>query len=144
MEYQENGNLIPGVHSMSWLEFEQEFGVSAYRLGILEGLKIGLYELKKCGCNFVYIDGSYVTKKELPGDFDACWDTTGVNIAFLMSNYPTLIDFSNERKNQKLKYKGEFFPANFPADGKTPYIDFFQTDRDGAAKGIVQINLQLL
>lgn len=26
----------------------------------------------------VFVGGSFVTSKEFPGDYDACWDTVGV------------------------------------------------------------------
>ena len=27
----------------------------------------------------VYVDGSFVTEKETPGDFDACWEMDGID-----------------------------------------------------------------
>lgn len=48
------------------------------------------------------------------------------------------------RAGQKSKYKGEIFPANYPAnDAGTAYIDFFQFDtRTNTRKGILAIDLQ--
>jgi hypothetical protein len=53
-----------------------------------------------------------------------------------------LRDFSNRRAAQKARYGGELFPAEWPAqvDGTT-YLDYFQRDSKGRAKGIVAINL---
>ena len=53
-----------------------------------------------------------------------------------------MFDFSNQRLVQKTKYGGEMFVADSAAvpDGAT-FIDFFQLDRDGDAKGIIAINL---
>lgn len=43
--------------------------------GMLEALRL----LTVAGCVRAYIDGSFVTVKEEPGDFDACWDAEGVD-----------------------------------------------------------------
>jgi len=88
----------------------------------------------------VYINGSFVTAKEVPGDFDACWDPTGVEVSLLD---PVLLDFSNKRAAQKAKYGGELFlSSGWAAAGKV-FFDFFQIDKEsGEAKGIVAIDLQ--
>ena len=82
------------------------------------------------------------TGKEIPGDFDACWDVSGVDLALLD---PVLLNFDNQRAVQKAKYRGEFFPADLEAEAMPPYrvfLDFFQTDKaTGDPKGIIAIDL---
>lgn len=141
LTFQGNGNLVEGIHVMTLEEFEIEFGSNYHRNKIIGGLKIGMAELKDCGCKKIYIDGSFVTKKEYPGDFDACWDESGVDLLRLKSEYGTIINFDNHRKAQKERYFGEFFPMSFPADEHMLFLYFFQKDRDGNKKGIVQIDL---
>lgn len=141
LTFQHNGNLPRGIHIMNIEEFEIKYGYNDYRRKLIKGLKLGMSHLKECGCKTIYIDGSFVTTKEFPGDFDACWDAEGVDLYKLKSEYGTILDFSEERKNQKTLYFGEFFPAQVPADGYTLYIDFFQKDKDDNPKGIIQINL---
>jgi len=107
----------------------------------LEGLGRALRSLQAAGCRTVYIDGSFVTAKELPGDFDGCWDPEEVDGASLD---PVLLDFTNRRAAQKAKYGGELFPSVSLADpaGNT-FLEFFQTDKmTGEAKGIIAIDLQ--
>ena len=41
----------------------------------------------------------------------------------------------------KSQYLGELFPATSSAEPGVPFRSFFQSDRDGVAKGIVQIDL---
>ena len=137
--FNSDGNLPPGVHWATWQEFAARFGTTPHRQQLLKGLKSALDSLSKAGCQTVYIDGSFVTKKENPNDFDACWDLTGVDPSLLD---PILLLFDNKRVAQKVKYKGELFPASCRADrvGNT-YLDFFQIDRDGNPKGIVAIDL---
>jgi len=108
---------------------------------LLAGLKSALAALNAAGCRKVYIDGSFVTVKHEPGDYDACWDIEGVDVDSLD---PVFLDFSNARRAQKRKYFGEFFPAQVPegASGRL-FLDFFQTDKEtGKRKGIVGLNLQ--
>jgi hypothetical protein len=100
-----------------------------------------LEALKKAGSRRVYIDGSFVTAKPEPGDYDACWDIDGVDVEGLDSVF---LDFSGGRAAQKRKYFGEFFPAQMPegASGRA-FLEFFQTDKEtGRPKGIVGLNLQ--
>lgn len=101
-------------------------------------------QLKSAGCPTIFIDGSFVTNKQNPGDFDVCWEDNGVDINYLKSIAPTLYNFALRRAEQKSKYKGEIFPSNYPAnDTGTAYIDFFQFDtRTNTLKGIIAIDLQ--
>ena len=98
------------------------------------------------GCRAAYIDGSFVSAKEVPADFDACWDTEGVDVDRLQNRDPVLLTFADRRAAQKSKYGGELFPAQVQAEASSPYrifLDFFQTDKDtGSRKGIVLINLE--
>jgi hypothetical protein len=134
------GNLPPGIHWASWEELAERFGTSPSRTELLDGLKQALQSLTYAGCQTVYIDGSFVTDKEIPGDFDACWDPTEVDGARLD---PVLLDFSNRRAAQKAKYGGELFPSvGFADPAGNTFLEFFQMDkRSGEAKGIIAIHL---
>jgi hypothetical protein len=135
------GNLPPGIHWATWREIDARFGTSPRRAELLTGLKQALQSLALAGCHTAYIDGSFVTAKQVPGDFDACWDPLGVDGERLD---PTLLDFSDRRKAQKARYGGELFPSVAFADpaGNT-FLDFFQIDKNtGEAKGIIAIDLK--
>lgn len=131
--------LPPGIHEATLDDVAQAFATNARRKTLYDGLVRGCQSLKIAGCSTVYLDGSYITEKISPGDFDVCWDPAGVNPAKLD---PVLLDFSKKRNNQKMKYGGEFFPSSAKADGSRTFIDFFQTDREsGNEKGIIRIRL---
>jgi hypothetical protein len=135
-------HLPPGVHVATWQEVADRFGTNARRRKVLEGLLRSLRALRAAGCRRVYLDGSFVTSKEHPGDFDGCWDDTGVDYDRLD---PVLLDFKNRRAAQKAKFDGEMFVATGQADPMgTLFLDFFQQDRDGRPKGIVEIDLESL
>ncbi len=88
----------------------------------------------------MYLDGSFVTEKEHPNDFDGCWDPADV-VASLLD--PVLLDFTNKRAAQKLKYRGEMFIASAANAGTETFLSFFQKEKlTGASKGIVGIDLK--
>jgi hypothetical protein len=126
---------------MSWEDFYQLFGWNSRRQMFLSGISDVLQHLQTIGCRRVYLDGSFVTQKEIPGDYDACWEPAGVNI---LGMDPILRNVSpSGRQLQKAKYGGEWFSATQHAtmDGLS-YLDFFQFDRDMNLKGIVALNLE--
>jgi hypothetical protein len=138
--FQNDGNLPPGVHWAAWAEVELRFGRNPYRRRLLRGLKEAAEQLSQAGCKTIFLDGSFVSAKEQPGDFDACWDIADVDPDELD---PVFFDFDNGRAAQKARFYGEFFPAQLPEDwsGKI-FLEFFQTDKDtGDSKGIVALDL---
>ena len=143
-EVDENGNLPPGVHFCDWEEFQERFSTNLTRQRQIDGLSLAMSHLKAAGCRTIYIDGSFVTDKAKPGDFDACWEEDGVDFNYLKSIAPTLYSFGLRRAEQKSKYRGELFPANYPANEPAiTYLDFFQFDtRSNSRKGIIAIDLQ--
>ena len=96
--------------------------------------------LGAAGCRRAYIDGSFVTAKERPADFDGCWEVDGVDLTQLD---PVLMTFAQRRAAQKHKYGGELFPADWAADAHgTSFLLFFQRDRaTRRPKGIIAIDL---
>ena len=140
--YVKFGLLPPGVHWTTWEEFNQHFNFTERRQRLMEGLKAALDDLTEAGCSAIYIDGSFVTRKAEPNDFDACWSGAGVDATKLD---PALLDFTQNRRAMKEKYGGEFFVAETPADleGRT-FLDFFQFEfrRElRIRKGIIGIKL---
>jgi hypothetical protein len=139
--FQEGGNLPPGIHDATWEEIVGRFGNTAWRCQLLAGLRRALESLRDAGCRRAYVDGSFVTAKEVPGDFDACWEAAGVDAKRLD---PALLDFANARAAQKQRFHGELFPAESAADPHgTRFLDYFQRDRlTGEPKGIVALDLE--
>jgi hypothetical protein len=134
------GNLPPGIHHATWEELASAFGSTPHRQQLLDGLRHALSALRRAGCRRAYVDGSFVTAKDVPEDFDGCWEPQGVDPDALE---PTLLDFTNRRAAQKQRYRGELFVATASADPVgTRFLDFFQRDkRTGEPKGIVALDL---
>ena len=132
--------LPPGLHTADLVEIESAFATNAWRRELFDGLVDASLRLLAAGCATIFLDGSFVTAKPKPGDYDACWDLTGVVRAQLD---PVFLDFGNGRAAQKAAFKGEFFPAQLiSADIGKPFVEFFQVDRfTGKRKGILSISL---
>ncbi len=132
--------LPEGLHSSNFSEVAANFAINPWRRTLFDGLLNASRNLKEAGCLRLYLDGSYVTGKPNPRDYDVCWDPGGVDPTLLD---PVFLNFDNRRAAQKSKYNGEFFPSGWPADrtGNT-FIDFFQIERfSGLKKGLVLIEL---
>ncbi|HWY90626.1 MAG TPA: hypothetical protein VNY31_08135 [Solirubrobacteraceae bacterium] len=139
-EFDECGNLPPGSHRATWTEIVTCYATSTRRRDLLDGLLDALRSLKAAGCGAAYLDGSFVTAKEHPGDFDVCWEPVGVVLDRLD---PELQDFSDRCAAQKARYGGELYPADWAAEpGGMCFRDYFQRDAiTRQPKGIIAIDL---
>lgn len=139
-DFDSAGNLPAGIHRCTLGELRARFGTNARRVHLCEGLLDAAKALKIAGCKQMFIDGSFATQKDNPADFDGCWSVAGVDGTLLD---PVLLDFSYGRFFQKLKYRGELFPADWQeANTGRTWLEFFQQDKDtGVPKGILEIHL---
>jgi hypothetical protein len=132
--------LPPGVHDATLVEIEARFATTPHRCALFAGFEEVTQALTVAGCKTVYLDGSFVTGKPHPDDFDGCWELAGVDSRRLD---PVLLRFENKREAQKRRFQGEMFIAEYPStpSGLT-FLDFFQIEKfSGRAKGIVRIRL---
>jgi hypothetical protein len=134
------GLLPPGVHRTTWNEFLTRFGGTPARERLLEGLQRAATNLRDAGARDLWIDGSFVTSEENPGDFDGAWDFTQVQPAEVDPILLDIHDIKNGCLKQKVKYGGQLFIES-PSQS---FVQFFRTTRDGDSKGIVLLNLRTL
>ena len=97
-EWLKNGDLSPGLHFATWTEIEDRLAFNPRRRRLLAGFREACEQLRKAGCRLVYLDGSFVTTKDHPGDFDACWDIQNVDDEKLD---PVFWDFSQGPQRRK-------------------------------------------
>jgi hypothetical protein len=135
----ETGLLPAGEHAASWDDVLERSGWNQKRRQLLDGLAEALELLEAAGCRQVWLNGSFVTAKDEPGDFDACWDDDGVDRDEVD---PVLLDLSAGRAAQKRRFGGEFFPNVTEAGSGVVFAEFFQNERDGSRKGIVVLKLE--
>ena len=140
-EFDCNGNLPEGIHFSTMDQLIERFGYNPKRAWLIDGLKLLIASLEKAHCPLIYIDGSFVTSKEIPGDYDLCWSL--VNVVEEKLDL-LLIDFSAAgRGKMEQKYRGDIFPAELPEGGSGKlFVDFFQTDKNtGEKKASWQLRL---
>ena len=127
-----------GEHPATWQELVERFGWKPRRRQLLDGLADAIEVLAAAGCRTLWLNGSFVTDKEEPADFDACWDTDGVDLDTLD---PVLLDLSRGRSAQKARFGGELFPNVAEAQSGLVFSEFFQNERDTGRKGIVVLSI---
>src|SRR5580700_10897259 len=101
------GYLPVGVYPMEWGCFSSRFTWNPRGRFLWEGLYRALVNLRNAGCGAVIVDGSFVTSKDQPADYDAAFDPVGVNGSLVD---PVLLRHDDERKAMKAKYFGDVFP----------------------------------
>lgn len=134
-------DVLPvGIHPASLTEVMKVFAINTHRRKLFDGLLSASSRLYSAGCQLIYLNGSYVTSKPYPNDYDVCWDPNGVDNSMLD---PEFSNFRNGRAAQKARFKGEFFPSSMNCiDIDQTFLDFFQLDRfTGTPKGIISISL---
>lgn len=139
-EFQQDGNLPPGIHLASLEEIESRFAWNDHRQRLLSGLRRAIVALRAAGCRRLYLDGSFVTSKACPSDYDCCWEMLGVDHTALDRVF---LDFRDGRLAQKTKFLGEFFPEHHTERATNcGFLSFFQIDKEsGEAKGIVALDI---
>lgn len=132
--------LPPGIHLATLSDVQTRFAISDHRKLLFQGLKQGIQSLSSSGCKRVLLDGSYVTDKPYPKDYDVCWDPTYVDENKLEEIF--LNCTVEGRKKQKERYLGEFFPMLARASSNEVFAQYFQVDKyTGSLKGIIGLDL---
>lgn len=137
-----DGALPEGIHVATWTEVVERFGGTTHRAELLAGLLDVLRDLQQAGCRRIYLDGSFVTDKEPPGDYDLCWELDQVDLSKLP---PVILDVDFPRAAQKARYRGDILPNVVEGTSGAPFVEFFQNNKiTGGKKGIVAIDLEEL
>jgi len=100
--------LPPGIHDAAMEEIKQHFATNPVSTLLYHGFVQGAGALKYAGCTTIYLNGSFVSDKPNPADYDACWEPSGVDPGKLDMVF---LDFGDSRRRQKAKFGGEFFPS---------------------------------
>jgi hypothetical protein len=139
--FESSGNLPPGIHEALLDEVRVRYATNLHRRRLFLGLQQVVADLQAAGCRRIYVDGSFVTSKRTPKDFDCCWEPAGVNLDLLPPELSGYV--GNRRAAQQARYMGDIFPADSPEDELAAnFLGYFQRDkRTGEAKGIIAINL---
>lgn len=135
------GCLPAGLHWAGIREFRDAFVSNYHRSWLFEGFVKACIELRQAGCSRVFVGGSYVTSKEFPGDYDACWDPAGVSAASLN---PMLYDAALAEEQRKF-YRGEWFIGKHGNGPESAMYEFLSHDKNtGIERGMIGIKLKML
>lgn len=142
--FDSNGNLPPGVVAMTLDQVRETFTWTPRRQALFRGLAAAARNLACAGVPAIWIDRSFTTAKDEPGDIDGCWEyVPSVNVDLID---PVFLELRPPREAMKAKYGIDFLIADSrlsDARGATVQ-EFFQTDREGHRKGIVRVDLTLV
>jgi hypothetical protein len=116
----------------------ERFGWNERRRDLLDGQEDARELLAAVGCRRVWLNGSFVTAKDEPGDFDACWNTDGVDLAQID---PVFLDLVAGRAAQKSRFGGEFFPNVVEAAVASCLPNFSRMNATVPASSIVVVKL---
>ena len=128
-----------GIHETTLLEVQNVYSYNPVRLNLFNGFVRGAKALAYAGCKTIFLNGSYVTSKEIPGDFDACWDPEGIEIRRLD---PVFLELDPPRDKQKAKFYGEFLHTRLiETSTEMNFVEFFQRlPYNENLKGILRID----
>lgn len=135
-DFDGNGNLPPGQYVVELGDIEKKLTWSQRRKDLFEGLRKVVINLAMAGVKRIYVDGSFTTTKEDPGDIDGCWEPNGQMDCTKLD--PVFLDLNPPRMRMKQKYGVDFLIAGAQAHPGGPLVqDFFQMSRDADRKGIL-------
>lgn len=140
----DTGYLSPGEQSATLDEIEGELASNFRRREIMAGLRHVVTELVEGGARNIWIDGSFVTSKERPGDVDVVYEPpAGVDV---MTSSGV---FSFARRGELKKYRKvdlwphpSLQPRKF-GSGNIPIVEWWQSDINGNRKGIIKLQLEV-
>jgi hypothetical protein len=135
-EFDENGNLPPGIHNTNLSEVEKRFGGSQSRKRslLIKSLKQFVNAVKRYA-DEIYIDGSFITSKTSPGDVDILV----IFPAKLISDQQFLININILRNRLKSDLHVFTFFLGFNEAEMDKMMEWFTHDRDGNPKGIIRL-----
>ena len=149
-DFNQNGDLPEGIWNATIEEVKERYASGRFRKRLFEGLLKVLPVLKNGGCTMLFLDGSFVTSKELnaSSDYDACILCTESSADLKVHLFPTPGDIVHCNHVQKEMYRGEFKFADKPEHfdqsirKDVTFLDYFQFDtRTQQKKGIIRIEL---
>lgn len=140
-DFTAQGMSPPGIHTANLEEVRNKLGWGRKRRDLLDRLDAALRLMKHCGIVYVYLDGSFVTEKDRPGDIDGCYDVPS-GVASLNLMFPIWSWTPSNRQMSKMMFGAELAPSRSHATASgEPYIEFFQKDDRGCPRGIVLLEL---
>ena len=138
--FNERGDLPPGVHQAGWGEIAPRFGSGFVRQSLMRTLRhVHTLAARTGHLERFLIFGSFVTEKTAPGDLDI---VLVMAEAFVLEKAPreTRVLFSHADADTRFGASVFWIRRGILEDDEVAaFLDFWQTRRDGAKRGIVEV-----
>jgi len=142
LEFDERGQLRPGIYTLTPDQVVQNFGQSSARREKLASIFIEITaRLRACGVvKRCWLGGSFSSRKPQPGDIDL-WIMVEAN-ADAVTNSPVFADIF-EHEQARLIYGADIFWITEAgvAGLLEAVLECLQTTKDGQLRGIVEVKL---
>ena len=133
----------PELHDLTLEDFERIFVIDAERERLFRRLLDLVADVKGLGATgfYLWIDGSFVTKKRVPGDMDVvCF----VDNQFFEQNEKRLFAIRNRYEPDIDAFYVLHFPLEHPdypqtARDRLGWFEFLRVDRQTNFKGLIEI-----
>jgi hypothetical protein len=136
-QFDEHGNLEPGIWDATIKELGERLAQTPHRKKLFNALAAVLDILRDANCSEAHLDGSFITTASEPGDYDLCYEPTGM---VPTEAWQQLLGLT--AADRKKKHLGDIFIHMPEPPFFTNLIEFWQTDREGNPKGIIRIGLR--
>lgn len=137
-KFNENGYLPPGIWDATIAEVQQRFAQTPHRSRLFQAFQAVVEILRAANCPELHLNGSYVTSSEVPGDYDMCYEPTGMAPTAAFRTFLTLT-----AEQRKAHYLGDIFIRLPQPPYFFDFVENWQTDREAIPKGIIRIQLGL-
>jgi hypothetical protein len=138
--FNERGDLPPGIHRAQWSEIEARLGVGFARRPLLRTLRHAHALAAKTGhLERFLVFGSFVTNKEAPGDVDI---VLVMAEAFKLEEAPRESRTLFSHADADARFGASVFWVRrgiLTEADMAGFLEFWQTRRDGARRGIVEV-----
>lgn len=135
--FNEHGNLHETI-TLNYESFKKIFGYNEPRRRIIESALVFFKLFKSVGCRTIYITGSFLSKKQIPGDIDICIDASNLDYRALLKKDPEFLTGKNIETIKK-EHKCHF--AAFFDSGSRHILNNYKKDRQGNPRGFVLLDL---
>lgn len=138
--FNERGDLPPGIHQAPWPEIALRFGEGIVRQRLLRTLR-HLYALaiRTGHLERFLVFGSFVTDKDAPGDLDV---VLVMAETFRLEKAPREARVLFSHADADTRFGASVFWVRqgiLPGAEMHGFLNFWQTRRDGAKRGIVEV-----
>lgn len=122
---------------LTFKEFVHHFGTNSNRMQQIENSIPFFRKFHRCGCEIVYVDGSFISKKPVPEDIDLCFDLSDINPNNLKREIPEFFDVN---AIGTIHRDFHCHILHFDREDNSLFT-MLQFDRNGNPKGLVKLNI---